>query len=157
MKIISLLPSATEIVFALGLGDSLEGVTHVVNFAAESMVDRSIDDPGSFVLTDMYGAFVLLEEARRRGVRRFVHVVADRLQPANQEFPDSRVVVDNQNRAHRNTSTYSDVLRVWVPKSAARNVVAGIRGGSATSSSPTTDWRQRTSPPTCPDIPCRPS
>ena len=56
---------------------AMEGVTHVVNFAAESMVDRSIDDPGSFVLTDVYGAFVLLEEAKRRGVTRFVQISTD--------------------------------------------------------------------------------
>jgi dTDP-glucose 4,6-dehydratase len=71
----------------------MEGVTHVVNFAAESMVDRSIDDPGSFVLTDMYGAFVLLEEARRRGVTRFVQISTDEVygeifgEPATEESP----------------------------------------------------------------------
>jgi dTDP-glucose 4,6-dehydratase len=70
---------------------SMEGSTHVVNFAAESMVDRSIDDPGSFVLTDMYGAFVLLEEAKRRGVRRFVQISTDEVygeilgEPATEE------------------------------------------------------------------------
>ena len=36
MKIVSLLPSATEIVFALGLGDSLEGVTHECDYPAEA-------------------------------------------------------------------------------------------------------------------------
>ena len=72
---------------------AMEGATHVVNFAAESMVDRSIDDPGSFVLTDMYGAFVLLEEARRRSVRRFVQISTDEVygeilgEPASEESP----------------------------------------------------------------------
>jgi dTDP-glucose 4,6-dehydratase len=56
---------------------AMEGATHVVNFAAESMVDRSIDDPGSFVLTDTYGAFVLLEEAKKRKVARFVQISTD--------------------------------------------------------------------------------
>jgi dTDP-glucose 4,6-dehydratase len=59
------------------VAQAYEGVTHVVNFAAESMVDRSIDDPGSFVMTDVYGAFVLLEEARRRGIARFVQISTD--------------------------------------------------------------------------------
>ena len=36
MKIISLLPSATEIVYALGLGDSLEGVTHECDYPPEA-------------------------------------------------------------------------------------------------------------------------
>ena len=50
MKIISLLPSATEIVFALGLGDSLEGVTHECDFPAEArdkpIVSRPSLPPG---------------------------------------------------------------------------------------------------------------
>ena len=36
MKIVSLIPSATEIVFALGLGDSLEGVTFECDYPAEA-------------------------------------------------------------------------------------------------------------------------
>src|SRR5262245_9018825 len=59
------------------VAQAMEGATHVINFAAESMVDRSIDDPGSFVLTDTYGAFVLLEEAKRKTVRRFVQISTD--------------------------------------------------------------------------------
>jgi dTDP-glucose 4,6-dehydratase len=56
---------------------AMEGCDFVLNFAAESMVDRSIDDPGSFILTDTYGVFVLLEEAKKRGVTRFLQVSTD--------------------------------------------------------------------------------
>ncbi len=41
----------------------------VVNFAAESHVDRSIESPDSFITTDVFGTFVLLEAARDSGVR----------------------------------------------------------------------------------------
>jgi dTDP-glucose 4,6-dehydratase len=41
----------------------------IVNFAAESHVDRSIHSPGEFIQTDVFGAFVLLEAARPAGVR----------------------------------------------------------------------------------------
>lgn len=41
----------------------------VVNFAAESHVDRSIDSPGEFITTDVFGTFVLLEAARDAGIR----------------------------------------------------------------------------------------
>jgi dTDP-glucose 4,6-dehydratase len=41
----------------------------IVNFAAESHVDRSIHSPGEFIQTDVFGAFVLLEAARAAGVR----------------------------------------------------------------------------------------
>src|SRR3990170_1712127 len=37
----------------------------VVSFAAESHVDRSLEDPGAFIQTDVYGTFVLLEAARQ--------------------------------------------------------------------------------------------
>ena len=75
------------------VAEAMEGATHVINFAAESMVDRSIDDPGSFVLTDTYGAFVLLEEAKRRGVARFIQISTDEVYgeimgaPATEESP----------------------------------------------------------------------
>ncbi len=49
----------------------------VINFAAESHVDRSIDSPLNFVHTNIVGTQVLLEAARRHGVRRFVQVSTD--------------------------------------------------------------------------------
>ena len=52
----------------------------VVNFAAESHVDRSIESPGDFVHTNVVGTFELLEAARAAGRRdgfRFLHVSTD--------------------------------------------------------------------------------
>jgi dTDP-glucose 4,6-dehydratase len=49
----------------------------VINCAAETHVDRSILDPGSFVRTDVVGTGVLLEAARQAGVQRFVQVSTD--------------------------------------------------------------------------------
>lgn len=49
----------------------------VVNFAAESHVDRSIGNPDSFIRTDVFGVFVLLEASKRHGVRRFIQVSTD--------------------------------------------------------------------------------
>ncbi len=49
----------------------------VVNFAAESHVDRSIDSPQNFVHTNVVGTSVMLDAARRHGVRRFVQVSTD--------------------------------------------------------------------------------
>jgi len=48
---------------------AIEGCDAVVNFAAESHVDRSIENPGDFIQTDVYGTYVLLEAARRAGIR----------------------------------------------------------------------------------------
>jgi dTDP-glucose 4,6-dehydratase len=48
---------------------AVDGCHAVVNFAAESHVDRSIEAPGEFITTDVYGTYVLLEAARDAGVR----------------------------------------------------------------------------------------
>jgi dTDP-glucose 4,6-dehydratase len=54
-----------------------EGIDLVVNFAAESHVDRSILDPDAFVKTNISGTFLLLEQARQRGVKRFLQISTD--------------------------------------------------------------------------------
>lgn len=54
-----------------------EGVDDVINMAAESHVDRSIDHPGVFIRTNITGTQVLLDAARRHGVRRFLQVSTD--------------------------------------------------------------------------------
>ncbi|HEX3112453.1 MAG TPA: dTDP-glucose 4,6-dehydratase, partial [Candidatus Eisenbacteria bacterium] len=56
---------------------AMEGCDFVVNFAAETHVDRSIDHAEDFVLTDTYGVWVLLEEARKRKLTRFLQVSTD--------------------------------------------------------------------------------
>ena len=48
---------------------AVDGVEAIVNFAAESHVDRSITSPGEFIQTDVFGAFVLLDAARQGGIR----------------------------------------------------------------------------------------
>lgn len=49
----------------------------VVNFAAESHVDRSISEPGIFLQTNIMGTAVLLDACRRYGIRRFHQVSTD--------------------------------------------------------------------------------
>ena len=56
---------------------AMAGADAVVNFAAESHVDRSLIDPRPFIRTNIEGVLVLLEEARRVGVRRFLQVSTD--------------------------------------------------------------------------------
>jgi dTDP-glucose 4,6-dehydratase len=63
--------------------DSVEQVmrTHeidtIVNFAAESHVDRSLMEPGAFIQTDVYGTYVLLEAAKAFEVERYHQVSTD--------------------------------------------------------------------------------
>ena len=49
----------------------------VINFAAESHVDRSIDSPQNFIHTNVLGTSVMLDAARRNGVKRFVQISTD--------------------------------------------------------------------------------
>lgn len=49
----------------------------VVNFAAETHVDRSVLEAGSFVLTNVYGTYILLDSARKFDIERFVQVSTD--------------------------------------------------------------------------------
>ncbi len=54
-----------------------ENIDTVVNFAAESHVDRSILTPDAFIMTDVVGTYVLLEVGRQRGIERFHQVSTD--------------------------------------------------------------------------------
>jgi dTDP-glucose 4,6-dehydratase len=54
-----------------------DGVDAVVNFAAETHVDRSISGPDAFVETNVRGSLVLLEAARERDVARYVQISTD--------------------------------------------------------------------------------
>ena len=52
-------------------------VDAIVNFAAESHVDRSIEAADVFIRTEVYGTFVLLEAARRHGHARYLQISTD--------------------------------------------------------------------------------
>lgn len=55
----------------------VDGVDAIVNFAAESHVDRSIEGPTVFLDTNIVGAGVLLDAAQKAGTRRFMQVSTD--------------------------------------------------------------------------------
>lgn len=57
--------------------EAMQGAAVVVNFAAESHVDRSIEDPEAFLHTNVDGTLVLLQAARRADVQCFVQVSTD--------------------------------------------------------------------------------
>ena len=52
-------------------------VDTIVNFAAESHVDRSILNPDAFIHTDVVGAYMMLDEGHKHGIERFVQVSTD--------------------------------------------------------------------------------
>lgn len=79
-------------------------VDAIVNFAAETHVDRSIMEPDAFIKTDVYGTYVLLEAARTLGVERYHQVSTDEVYGA--------VLVGS--------SVESDPLRARSPYSASK-------------------------------------
>jgi dTDP-glucose 4,6-dehydratase len=60
---------------------AVEAVVHdsglIVNFAAETHVDRSIVSAGSFVQTDVYGTYTLLEAVKKFKIARYLHISTD--------------------------------------------------------------------------------
>ena len=76
-----------------------EGFDAVVNFAAESHVDRSIGRPKVFVETNVLGTQVLLEAARRYRVGRFIQVSTDEvygsLEPEDPPFTERSPLAPN--------------------------------------------------------------
>ncbi len=61
------------------VADAIEqhGIDTIVNFAAETHVDRSILDPDAFVQTSVYGTYVLLEAAKKYGLERYHQISTD--------------------------------------------------------------------------------
>ncbi|VVB96463.1 NAD-dependent glucose-6-phosphate dehydrogenase [uncultured archaeon] len=55
----------------------MHDVDTVVHFAAESHVDRSIEDASCFVKTNVLGTFTLLDSALKNNVKKFVHISTD--------------------------------------------------------------------------------
>jgi dTDP-glucose 4,6-dehydratase len=59
------------------VGELAAATDVIVNFAAESHVDRSLEEPGQFILTSVLGTFVLMEAAREHRHERFLQVSTD--------------------------------------------------------------------------------
>ncbi len=55
----------------------MSNVDAVVNFAAETHVDRSIHEAGDFLQTDVLGTFTLLESAKKHNISRFLYISTD--------------------------------------------------------------------------------
>jgi dTDP-glucose 4,6-dehydratase len=72
---------------------SARGCDRIFNFAAETHVDRSIGDPASFIMTDVYGTYVLLEAAKELEIPRFIQISTDEVygdageEPSREDSP----------------------------------------------------------------------
>ena len=90
-----------DICDADAVGELAAQVDVIVNFAAESHVDRSLEAPGQFIQTDVYGTFVLLDAARQAEHSRFLQVSTDEV------YGDIAVGHSSEGDALRPRSPYS--------------------------------------------------
>ncbi len=109
--------------------DLVKGVDAIVNFAAESHVDRSLESPGQFIQTDVYGTYVLLEAARRAGVSRFLQVSTDEV------YGDVEEGTSSENDPLRPRSPYSaskagGEMMVWAYRESYGLPVITTRGSN---------------------------
>ncbi len=73
---------------AAAVAEAMRGCDAVVNFAAETHVDRSIDDAADFMETNLRGAYNVLSSARDYSVERMLHISTDEVYgPATEENP----------------------------------------------------------------------
>ena len=66
-----------DIADRMAVWQAIQGCDAIVNFAAETHVDRSIVSADDFIKTNVIGTYVLLEAARRSNIRRFIHISTD--------------------------------------------------------------------------------
>src|SRR5258706_14108737 len=59
------------------VAEAMRGIDTVVNFAAESHVDRSVFDPTRYWQTNVHGTVPLLQEAHKLGISRLHHISTD--------------------------------------------------------------------------------
>ena len=83
----------------------MEGCDAVVNFAAESHVDRSIADQDAFARTHVIGTGVLLDAAREHGVGRYLQVSTDEVYGSIEKgsFTESSPLKPSSRTASRST------------------------------------------------------
>ena len=92
------------------LEKSMAGHDFVVHFAAESHVDRSIDDASVFVETNVLGTFRVLEAGRKVGVRTVIHVSTDEVYGSLSEGSADETFPLQPNSPYAASKAASDLL-----------------------------------------------
>jgi dTDP-glucose 4,6-dehydratase len=91
------------------VAQAVEGAEAIVNFAAETHVDRSISGPEAFLRTQMDGTYTLLETARERGLR-YVQVSTDEVYGSIEEGSFTETSPLNPSSPYSATKTGADLL-----------------------------------------------
>jgi len=93
----------------VAVADAVAGCQAIVNFAAETHVDRSISGPEAFIVTNMQGTHVLLEAARERGLR-YVQVSTDEVYGSIEDGSFTEVSPLRPSSPYSATKTGADLL-----------------------------------------------
>jgi dTDP-glucose 4,6-dehydratase len=91
------------------VASAIEGCEAIVNFAAETHVDRSIAEPDAFVKTHALGTYVLLEAARERGIR-YLQVSTDEVYGSIEEGTFTELSPLHPSSPYSATKTGADLL-----------------------------------------------
>ena len=92
------------------LKKSMAGHDFVVHFAAESHVDRSIDDASAFVETNVLGTFRVLEASRKVGIKTVIHVSTDEVYGSLNEGSADETFPLKPNSPYAASKAASDLL-----------------------------------------------
>lgn len=87
-----------------------EKIDVVVNFAAETHVDRAILGPEAFIRTDVLGTFTLLETAREKGIGRFVQISTDEVYGSIQDGAFTEASTLNPSSPYSSSKAGGDLL-----------------------------------------------
>ncbi|CAD6493473.1 MAG: GDP-L-fucose synthase [Candidatus Argoarchaeum ethanivorans] len=85
-------------------------IDHIVHFAAETHVDRSITDGSAFVRTNLLGTYALLDSALRHGIDRFIHISTDEVYGSTNEGSFKETDVLNPSSPYSSSKAGSDLL-----------------------------------------------
>ena len=92
------------------LEESMANHDFVIHFAAESHVDRSIDDASAFVQTNVLGTFNVLEASRRIGIKTVIHVSTDEVYGSLSEGAADETFPLQPNSPYAASKAASDLL-----------------------------------------------
>jgi dTDP-glucose 4,6-dehydratase len=93
----------------VAVADAISDCDAIVNFAAETHVDRSISGPEAFIVTNMQGTHVLLEAARQRGLR-YIQVSTDEVYGSIEEGSFTEASPLQPSSPYSATKTGADLL-----------------------------------------------
>jgi dTDP-glucose 4,6-dehydratase len=93
----------------VAVADAVAGCDAIVNFAAETHVDRSISGPEAFIVTNMQGTHVLLEAARERGLR-YLQVSTDEVYGSIEDGSFTEASALHPSSPYSATKTGADLL-----------------------------------------------